>query len=229
MNKLINILSLITILWAAIPAISLAHNSVAEDSSLVNRLMEEGISNYNRGNYTQADLIFRKVLGLKVIIPDDFCYYYGKTLYNLRNYKLSQSFLKKYQELTNYNGEFSQSANESLIILAKKIAAIDKCADCDENGFLVSLQECHICEGDGKTTAVCTRCRGRGEEICPTCMGEGVEVFRTSFGRRYVACTTCNESGHIECRKCLGTGEEFQLCPTCKGVGKLEVKKRIIE
>ncbi len=196
---------------------------------MVNRLMDEAVGNMNRGNYKEADVIFRKILSLKVIIPDEFCYYYGETLMELKNYRLSQSFLEKYLELTDNKGEFVGETNESLAYVKGKIDEIDECAECDDEGFLVSMQDCHICGGDGKREVPCSRCKGRGEEVCPTCLGEGIEVLRTSFGRRYITCTTCHEVGHITCQKCRGSKLEYRLCDACKGIGKLEVKKRIID
>ena len=206
-----------------------AFNLVDSDSAMVNRLMLEAKSNMQRANYSEADVIFRKILSLKVIIPDEFCYYYGETLLQLKNYRLSESFFEKYLELTENQGEFVEQTNTSLVRVRRKIEEIEECAECDDEGFLVYMQECHICGADGKVEAPCSRCDGRGEEVCPTRLGEGIEVLRTSFGRRYITCTTCHEHGSITCRKCQGTKVEYHLCDACKGIGKLETRKRIID
>lgn len=201
-------------------------NGQAQDTTLVDRLMNEGVRELQTGNYYDADLIFRKILGLNTIIPDEFTYYYGETLLALKKYKLSESFFEKYIKLTDSSGEFMDQTEASLIIVKAKLAEIEDCDDCDDDGFVVTLEDCHICSGDGKLSGPCGRCDGRGEEICPTCLGEGIEVLRTSFGRRYVPCSTCQEKGYITCQKCQGTKIEHHLCDACKGVGKLETKKR---
>jgi hypothetical protein len=206
-----------------------AQSGLGQDTAMVKRFMDEAISDMQRGNYVGADLLFRKILSMEVIIPDEFCFYYGETLFELRKYRLSKTFLDKYQELTDGAGTFSEETSTALAEVNKKISAIKKCADCDDDGFLVTLEDCHFCGGDGKISAPCSRCGGSGVEICPTCLGEGVEVLRTSFGRRYITCTTCNGIGSITCQKCLGTKIEYHLCDACGGTGKLEMRKRIID
>lgn len=206
-----------------------AHAFADSDSAMVSRLMGEATLSMQKGNYRDADVIFRKILSLKVIIPDEFCYYYGQTLLELKNYRLSESFLEKYLELTDNQGEFVAQTNTSLEEVRLKIREIENCVQCDDDGFVVSMQECHICGGDGKVETPCSRCRGRGDEVCPTCLGEGIEVLRTSFGRRYIACTTCHEMGNITCRKCDGSKVEYKLCDACRGIGKLETRKRVVD
>ena len=156
--------------------------SAQSDSTMVNRLMKEAKSNMVRGNYSEADIIFRKILSLKVIIPDEFCYYYGETLFKLKNYRLSESFFEKYLELTENHGQFASQTQESIADIKRKLSEINECEECDEDGFLVYMQDCHICGADGKVEQACSRCKGRGEEVCPTCLGEGIEVLRTVLG-----------------------------------------------
>ncbi len=181
------------------------------------------------GEYQAADLTFRKVLNLKTFIPDDLCYYYGETLYRIKKYRLSQTFLVKYIELTDSNAVFFDTTNSLLNLVNAKITDIDNCEVCDEDGFKIESIACPTCSGDGLLHGPCNRCHGSGEEVCKVCLGEKVEIQKTSFGRRYIPCTNCNETGFVPCSKCNGKGALDYKCQKCEGVGELSKRVRVIE
>jgi hypothetical protein len=181
------------------------------------------------GAYKAADLTFRKVLNLRTFVPDELTYYYGNTLFQLRNYRLSQSFLSKYLELTDSTAPFYDTTTVLLAIVDDKVRQIDACEECDENGYKIEELDCHVCSGDGIEIGPCDQCKGTGEEVCKVCLGEKVEIQRTSFGRRYVPCSNCDETGFVPCRKCKGEKILEYKCHECKGSGYLKRRVRVVE
>ncbi len=191
--------------------------------------MKLGKRQFEIGAYQAADLTFRKVLNLRTFVPDELCYFYGNTLYQLKNYNLSQNFLNKYLQLTDSNAPYTDTTMVLLALLDKKIEEIKACEECDEEGFKIEFIDCHVCSGDGILVGPCNRCHGTGEEVCKICLGEKVEIQRTSFGRRYIPCTNCNETGYVKCGKCDGDGKLEYKCKECGGEGKLGRKIRVVE
>ncbi|MEQ8358127.1 MAG: hypothetical protein RH860_01475 [Cytophagales bacterium] len=204
-------------------------NAQSQDSSAIEQFMRLGKRQFEIGAYKAADVTFRKALNLRTFVPDELCYFYGNTLYQLKNYSLSQNFLNKYLELTDSNATYTDTTLALLTLLEQKQKLIEACAECDEDGFKIELHECHVCSGDGLLIGPCNRCQGSGEEVCKVCLGEKVEIQRTSFGRRYIPCTNCNETGYVQCTKCSGDGKLEYKCKECNGKGVLSRKVRVVD
>lgn len=200
-----------------------------QDSTAVDRLMRLGVRQMELGNYKAADLSFRKILNLRTFIPDELSYYYGNTLYQLKEYRLSNEFISRYIKLSDSNSTYLDTAYNLQNILIVKMQKIKECVECDKDGYKIELIECNVCSGDGIQVGPCNRCHGTGEEVCKVCFGEKVEIQKTSFGRRYVPCTNCNETGQVTCQKCDGEKVLDFSCKKCGGSGKLEKRVRVVE
>jgi hypothetical protein len=182
------------------------------DTAKARAYYEQSIKLIEQGKFTQAEILYVKIFKMNVIMPDDICYYYGKTLFELKKYTQAQSFLDRYNRLKGEKGEFYLPSLQLLLDIEK---ATNPHADkaCEK----IVLDTCHICHGAGTAVLACSRCESYGKIICDLCRGNKVTIEYTSFGERYFTCSRCVGTGVIVCPVCEGTKREERRCTNCFG------------
>lgn len=190
-----------------------AQNNTA-DTARAREYYEQAIKLIDQSKYIQAEILFIKIFKMNVVMPDEICYYYGKTLFEVKKYTQAQSFLDKYNRLKGERGGFYLQSLQLLLEIEK---ATDPHADktCEK----IVLDSCHVCKGKGVAFLPCTRCEGHGKIICDLCKGTKVTIEFTSFGDRYFTCSRCTGLGVTVCPTCEGTKQEKRRCSNCHGKG----------
>ncbi len=162
--------------------------------------------------FNQAEVLFVKIFKMDVLLPDEICYHYAKTLFELKKYPQSKTFVEKYIRLQGENGEFILQSLQLELNLEK---ATNPTAPqyCEK----IIHDTCHLCQGSGAALQSCTRCESHGRIVCNLCQGNKVNIESTSFGERYFTCGRCKGSGVIACPVCEGSKKEKRKCGECQG------------
>lgn len=181
-------------------------------------LLEQAKKQMEAGNYQQANLIFRKMLSIKSVLPTEMSYLFAETLYKVGQYENSMNFLKKYQNITDRGSDYYLLSLELEKELEEKLQEIGNCTLCDQNGY--RLTACMVCNKTGHTVQTCNLCRGKGIIACPVCAGSGVIISTGQFNaKEYRSCERCQSKGYITCHVCDGEKEITALCVACDGKG----------
>ncbi|MGK7397203.1 MAG: molecular chaperone DnaJ [Candidatus Cyclobacteriaceae bacterium M3_2C_046] len=189
------------------------------DNTRLQELMQQGKQLMDQEEYQQANLVFRKILTLNIIIPSEFCYYFANTLYQTRQYQNSKNFIKKYYELTGTTGDFYKNVIRLEVNVDLELARISNCNLCSDEGYV--LQTCHHCNGLGEHTLPCPYCKEKGKVSCSLCTGEGVLIKTNLFSEKeYHTCHKCEGTGAVTCPTCQGEKTVVQTCSICEGTGK---------
>ena len=113
--------------------------------------------------YSQADDYFMQALKNIKLLSADFCFFFGKNSYYLKNYTQSIDWLNKYLELKGSRGQYSkevlsllEKAEEGFRQDRSSIAEVDvkkhffyrNTIDCDDSELIT----CPVCKGDGIIT-----------------------------------------------------------------------------
>jgi tetratricopeptide (TPR) repeat protein len=184
----------------------------ASETEKANAYYDQAIKLIHQQKYIQAEILFVKIFKMNVVMPDDICYYYGKTLFELKKYTQAQSFLEKYNRLKGDRGEFYLNSLQLLLNIEKATNP-----DADKSCEKIVYDTCHMCHGKGTALLSCTRCEAHGKIICDLCKGNKVTIEYTSFGERYFTCSRCSGNGVIVCPVCEGTKMEKRKCTNCFG------------
>lgn len=82
------------------------------------------------------------------------------------------------------------------------------------------LVNCPDCDR-GRERIDCWGCQGMGSVTCPVCYQGEVKAY-DAFNAPFVRCPKCHgDYNGVTCRDCGGSGDKFDTCSTCKGIGKL--------
>lgn len=182
-------------------------------------MLEQAKKQMEAGNYPQANLIFRKMLQLKSVLPTEMSYLFAETLYKVGQYENSMNFLKRYQNITDRGSDYYLLSLALEKELKEKLQEIKDCPFCDQNGY--KLSPCLVCNTTAHTIQTCNLCRGKGLITCPACTGSGVIIsssgqFNT---KEYRSCERCQSKGYITCYVCDGKKEITAFCTACDGKG----------
>lgn len=187
-------------------------------------LLQQAKKKMEDGDYSQANLIFRRMLKLNSILPTEMSYLFAETLYKVGQYENSMSFLKRYQDITDRSSDYyllSLDLEKELMI---KLQEIRHCGLCDLHGY--RLAPCELCHQTGKTQQTCHLCRGKGIIACPVCAGDGVIISYDQFNtKQYRSCERCQAKGVVTCHVCHGEKEVTSACPQCGGNGALATQQ----
>jgi hypothetical protein len=183
--------------------------------TLISYYMKIGKEKVAEKKFSEANDYFKKIFALKTTVPDEFAYFYGYTLLNLKKYTQGRNALYKYLDLQGDKGIYSQKAYEAL-----------EQADCQETGYKDVFVECDICYGDSTLEINCRHCKGKGIEICPLCKGSGVATTSTNFGSSYHTCHRCAGEKIVKCTVCKGHLKEKIICYNCNGKGRKKIRKK---
>ena len=182
------------------------------DTAQARAYYEQAQKLIDQKKYIQAEVLFVKIFKMNTLLPDEICYYYGKTLFELQKYAQSKIFIEKYIRLQGENGQYYLNSLQLGLDVDKKIdPAINQ--ECEK----IVIDSCHLCHGRGVAMQSCTRCDGLGQIFCDLCKGNKVNIETTSFGDRYFTCSRCDGVGIITCPVCENTKLEKRKCTNCWG------------
>jgi tetratricopeptide (TPR) repeat protein len=180
-------LSLAFLAMSAIPAF--AQLEEYERSQKL-KYLELGISQYENGNYTEADESFRQVLETVKVLPAEICFYFGVNSFYLEKYKQSINWLNKYIALKGTSGQFFDESTRYLERAQEKylLASSGSEADIYEPGETVDY-----------TVMPKIDCGPSGKVICPVCKGQTVIIKRSAMSLDYRTCPYCDNHGNLTC------------------------------
>lgn|SRR5690554_512601 len=214
--------------FALFLAFFLIHSSnMAQDrkpTSEAYALLEQAKKEMEKGDYSQANLIFRRMLKLNSILPTEMSYLFAETLYKVGQYENSMNFLKRYQDITDRSSDYYLLSLDLERELMIKLQEIRHCSLCDQHGY--RLVPCDSCHQTGKAEQTCHLCRGNGIIACPVCVGVGVNISYDQFNnKQYRSCERCQAKGVITCHVCHGDKTTLTACPQCEGRGSLATQQ----
>ena len=194
----------------------LAQNNTAKQ---VDELLEVAINQMNDGEYSEANLTFRRILKMDTVLPDELSYLFAETLYMVHQYHNSRSFLDRYLRLAGSTGRYYPQAIDLKHYLDDEYELILVCKKCDSRGY--KLIPCDVCHGHGKTANKCFYCKGVGINLCEVCKGNGVITTLNAFSEpQYHTCTNCEGKGQTSCKVCFGEKIIYESCSACHGTHK---------
>ena len=184
------------------------------------RLMNNALSEMNKGDYEKANSYFRQIIESNLPIPPEMPYFFATTLYELGQFDNSSVFLEKYLEINGFQGDNYEAAIALQSKLKAPMEAIAACRFCNPSGYRYAA--CPTCDGKRQLEQACGFCKGRGLVGCNQCMGRGLTTKRNIFNIvEYHECTKCGGDGRLVCPRCDGNLREFSDCRTCNGQGRL--------
>jgi tetratricopeptide (TPR) repeat protein len=180
-------LSLAFLAMSAIPAF--AQLEEYERSQKL-KYLDLGISQYENGNYTEADESFRQVLETVKVLPAEICFYFGVNSFYLEKYKQSINWLNKYIALKGTSGQFFDESTRYLERAQEKylLASSGSEADIYEPEETVDY-----------TVMPKIDCGPSGKVICPVCKGQTVIIKRSAMSLDYRTCPYCDNHGNLTC------------------------------
>lgn len=184
--------------------------------SLLNAQMHKALNQMEQKQWLKADATFRKMVNTKKSLPDDFNYYYGKTLYEMRNLGKSRSYLEKYISIKSTNGKYYSEATALLAAMDPKV-----CKYCGGTGNKKIETTCPTCSGKGQVVESCPFCQRTGHTICPVCGGDGVKKQSSKIGMNFSPCEMCEGHGYLNCKACKGSKVFVKDCEKCNKTGKI--------
>lgn len=215
------------LIFILIGSLFLSPSLKGQSTNTVDQQMELAKNQMNEGDYEAANKTFRKILGMKTVLPHDLSYLFAETLYMVGQYENSDNFLTRYVEITGKGGNYTKQAEQLRELLKNKLLEIKNCNFCDIKGY--RLKTCSICKGAKFFPSQCHHCNGHGALKCHVCLGEGVLIEKTDFETsEYQTCHNCNGKGVESCPVCKGAKIIEQKCSRCLGSG-LESSKTLCD
>lgn len=152
------------------------------------QLMEDSL-------YFKANEVFVDVLNPDEIMPDELCFYFGKSLF-LTGYKdQSRSFLYQYIALRDTSDHLFDPTIELLKLLGEDMSYFDPPEEKQAGDTTETAGKHH----NAKARKANGGCHSDEVFICPVCNGTTVLVRRGSFGNSYQTCPYCDENGVMDC------------------------------
>jgi tetratricopeptide (TPR) repeat protein len=154
------------------------------------KYLDLGISQYENGNYEEADESFRQVLETVKVLPAEICFYFGVNSFYLEKYKQSINWLNKYIALKGTSGQFFDESTRYLEKAQEKYLMAS------------SANESDIYEPSERTDYTVMPkidCGPSGKVICPVCKGQTVIIKRSAMSLDYRSCPYCDNHGNLSC------------------------------
>lgn len=130
--------------------------------------------------YIQADSVYLNLINQSEILPDEFCYHFGRNLLGNHRNRLGYNFLEKYIQLQGDAGTYYM---EALTLLKLEDLQMHLSVDSIPDRGHAKKQPCK----DGNLIQ------------CPICHGSGVLIQESNMGKVYSPCPYSDESGLMEC------------------------------
>lgn len=184
------------------------------------RLMNNALSEMEKGNFENANSYFRQIVESNLPIPPEMPYFFAETLFELGQFDNCAVFLEKYLEINGHQGDNYEAAIALQSKLKVPMEAIADCRFCNASGYRYAI--CPTCDGKRQLEQACSFCKGKGLVGCNQCMGRGLTTKRNIFNIvEYHECNKCGGDGRLGCPRCDGFLKEFSDCRTCSGQGRL--------
>lgn len=162
-----------------------------------------------------------------------------KTINNL--YEVVKSF-EKHPFVIRNDDDISDSDTVSENAFTSKSSFyrnLKECPECKDKGVKFTIQ--NIPKQRRKTIKPnCSECEDTGYSVtvmvCPKFNASGLEYNK--YSQRTVTCSICNGkktlNKEVPCKKCQGTKKEYTKyrkyeCPTCKGIGGIEINNPVLK
>jgi tetratricopeptide (TPR) repeat protein len=154
------------------------------------KYLDLGITQYENGNYEEADESFRQVLETVKVLPAEICFYFGVNSFYLEKYKQSINWLNKYIALKGTSGQFFDESTRYLEKAQEKYLMASSANESD-------IYE--PSEGTDYTVMPKIDCGPSGKVICPVCKGQTVIIKRSAMSLDYRSCPYCDNHGNLSC------------------------------
>lgn len=184
----------IAILFTSFPGYSQGPEESPETYlAQIERLMEDS-------TYYEANRRFLKMANRYSVLPDNFCFLFGKNLLYTGYRQKAFGFLKKYLALQGNDGKYSLEAK--LILQLADVA--DYMTDAE---IAMEIKKLHEPVEINKENKIPTphkdtkvdHCNGKPNVICPICKGSGVLIKDAGFGKTYEECPYSDDHGMMKC------------------------------
>jgi hypothetical protein len=144
---------------------------------------QRGITLVDSAQYDSANVQFLSMLKSQEVLPDEFCFYFGKSLCMTGYINQSIALLNKYTSLVGADNNHSIE----LVSLYSKLYHKEP-----DHSPSLTLTPKNL-----DTLSVTSPCSD--DHICPICQGSKVRIEKTSMGNMYKTCNYCNEHGIMSC------------------------------
>ncbi|MCE7990333.1 MAG: hypothetical protein HEP71_00075 [Roseivirga sp.] len=150
------------------------------------RFIDTAVNLMNQERYAEADGYFMTALEVINVLSADFCFYFGKNSYYLKNYAQSIDWLNKYLELKGSRGQHSkevldllETAEEAFRQNRSSVAAVD----VKTRFFYLNTINC----SDTKSI------------VCPVCKGDDIITTKDQLGELYYKACPYSHNGVLTC------------------------------
>lgn len=147
--------------------------------------------------YDEANLAFINLLTPYKVLPDEVCFYFGKSLFFTGHLKKSELFLEKYLTLKDTSDRHYDECVHILSLINPRKYAIKKTITPSESNTIDSTATSPVDLSSEKSEFA--NCNGHSHVICPVCAGTKVQVKQTNIGQVYSNCNYCNPQGFMKC------------------------------
>lgn len=145
--------------------------------------MVVGVSLVDSAQYDSANTLFISMLKTQEVLPDEFCFCFGKSLCMTGYINQSIAVLNKYISLV---GAQNQHSDELVELYAKL--------------YHKEIDHSSTTQPDSVSTDVSvTKTSCDDDHVCPICQGSKVRIEKTSMGNMYKTCTYCDAHGVMSC------------------------------
>lgn len=142
-------------------------------------------------DYDQANKAFLALMHPDSLLPDELCYFFGKSLFHTGYVEQCEQLLTKYLNLTDTSGLHYDSAMVYMRLINGEDFGKAEPAVLSQNHE--SNEHPHNSSGEDP-------CQGNEFIVCPVCNGSGVIVSEGTFGNFYQACPYSDSHGRMPCR-----------------------------
>lgn len=141
--------------------------------------------------YDEANKSFLGLLHPDSLMPNELCFFFGKSLYHTGYVEQGEQLFTKYLNLTDTSGVHYDSTMAYMRLIngvdyGKKVVEVAN----SNKGEVSHNHEFH--EGE-------EACQGNEFIVCPVCNGSGVIVSEGTFGNYYQACPYSDTHGRMPC------------------------------
>ena len=149
----------------------------------IQEALQKGITFVDSAEYDSANVQFLSMLKSQEVLPDEFCFYFGKSLCMTGYINQSIALLNKYTSLVGADNDHSIE----LVSLYGKLYHKEP----NHNTPLTLTPE--------SLDTLSSNDPCSDDHICPICQGSKVRIEKSKMGNMYKTCNYCNEHGIMTC------------------------------
>lgn len=173
-------------LFLSLGKVASAQQILAKPLEDPRRYIDTAANLMNAERYAEADAYFMTALEKINVLSADFCFFFGKNSYYLKNYAQSIDWLNKYLELKGSRGQHSKEVLQLL--------------ENAEEGFRNNRSD--VASVDVKTRFFYLNtiaCDDTKSIICPVCKGDDIITTKDQFGEQYFKPCPYSHNGVLTC------------------------------